>query len=95
MADHHAWVTGSSFKEGGGGSMKIGFVELNYGSIKDQSQQIQKSFKWVCRGRHDCVLMCSDEKHCRYCVEIEEHEDDHPLFWRGNVPICREDGSWK
>lgn len=76
-------------------SMKLGFFELTLGSIRDQSSQIQKSFAYTCNARHGSVLMCSDTKQCRYCTPIEEHEDDHPLFWRGNVPIYRPDLSWK
>jgi len=75
--------------------MKLGFYQVMAGSITDQSDQIRKAFTHMCRGRHEGVLMCSDEKRCRYCTPIEEHEEDHPLFWKGNRPVYNEDGSWK
>jgi len=75
--------------------MRLGFFDLMAPSMKDQSDQLCTPFKWSCTGRHATVSMFSDEKRCRYCKPREEHEDDHPLFWRGNQPIYREDLSWE
>jgi hypothetical protein len=71
------------------------FFRVLAGSIKDQSDQVRKPFEWTCRGRHPSVLMFNDQKRCRYCKPSEEHEDDHPLFWRGGQPIYNDDLSWK
>lgn len=87
MADYDAWTTGSS--------MKLSFHQLMKGSIGDNHHKLFKGFEWACHGRHAGVQMCSHEKRCRYCKPTEEHEEDHPLFWRGNRSIYNEDGSWK
>lgn len=73
-------------------SLVTGFLN----SVKDQSHLNESGpFKWTCISRHPEVMMFSNQKRCRYCKPTEIHEDDHPLFWRGNRPIYNDDLSWK
>lgn len=106
MADHDAWASGSGLDDhtwlreeikrvADPDSVKLNVIQLASMGIADQSHALATPFKWKCNARHFMVTDFGDEKRCRYCQSIEEHEVDHPLFWRGNIPIYREDLSWK
>ena len=57
-------------------------INTRLDSIKDQSHREVSSFRWTCIARHPDAMMFSDQKRCRYCKSTEEHEDDHPLYWK-------------